>query len=85
MFWDVLLLCWGKRNQWHIFHNPKFARASADLIFRIKKDFTSPFFSLLVFFSYATFVKKWAQMVENCSQGKTFVKGGWKFSNIFVE
>ena len=28
-----------------------------------------------MFFSYATFVKKWVQMVENCIQGEAFVKG----------
>ena len=53
----------------------KFAWASADLIFRIKKKIIFPFVWLLIFFSYATFVKKWVQMVENCSQGEAFVKG----------
>ena len=38
-----------------------------------------------MFFSYRTFVKKWMQMVENCSQGETFMKEGWKFSNMLVE
>ena len=43
----------------------KFAYPLADLIFRIEeKFFTAPFFGLLIFFSYAIFVKKWAQMVE---------------------
>ena len=59
----------------------KFAHPSADLIFRIEeKFFTAPFFLLLIFFSYAIFVKKWAQMVENYGQGETFVKGDWKIS-----
>ena len=59
----------------------KFAYPSADLIFRIEeKFFTAPFFYFLMFFSYAIFVKKWAQMVENYGQGETFVKGDWKIS-----
>ena len=60
----------------------KFAYPSADLIFHIEeKFFTAPFFFLLlIFFSYAIFAKKWAQMVENYGQGETFVKGDWKIS-----
>ena len=59
----------------------EFAYPSADLIFRIEENFfTAPFFLLLIFFSHATFVKKWTQMVENYGQGETFVKGDWKIS-----
>ena len=74
--------------------NDKFTRASEDLIFCIKKKNSHPcfcfcfvfcFFLLLIFFSYVTFLKKWAQMVENCGQGETFVKGSWKFSNMIDE
>ena len=54
----------------------KFAQPSADLIFRIEeKFFTASLFLLLIFFSYAIFVKTWVQMVENYGQGETFVKG----------
>ena len=64
----------------------KFAWASADLTFCIKKKFSHPRFCWLsIFFSYKTFVKKSVQVVENCSQGYTFVKQGCKFSNMLVQ
>ena len=51
----------------------KFAWASADLIFRIKKKIIFPFVWLLIFFSYATFVKKWVQMVANVSCNRPYM------------
>ena len=64
----------------------KFVSTSAVVvfqIFRIKK-ISHPRFFTCIFFIYATFVKKLVQMVENCSQGEIFVKGGWQFPRYYA-
>ena len=53
--------------------------------FALKKKSHHRFFLTFDIFQLCDFCEKMGEMVENCSQGETFVKGGWKFSNMLVE